>query len=101
MCEIAFEVWADALPDEQAKRIHDYLESLSGEQRRGLAGTRGRLAILAESDVARSSTAPSRPATTSTCAPPSNGPTSTCSASTPIGAPCSPGCSQPRSSKTS
>jgi conjugal transfer pilus assembly protein TraD len=41
-----------ALPDEQAKRVHDYVDSLSAEQRRGLAGTRDRLAILAESDVA-------------------------------------------------
>jgi len=40
-----------ALPDEQAKRVHDYVDSLSAEQRRGLAGTRDRLAILAESDV--------------------------------------------------
>src|SRR4051794_21355228 len=41
-----------ALPDEHAKRVHDYVDSLSAEQRRGLAGTRDRLAILAESDVA-------------------------------------------------
>src|SRR3954462_1578864 len=41
-----------ALPDEQAKVVHDYVDSLSAEQRRGLAGTRDRLAILAESDVA-------------------------------------------------
>src|SRR3954452_20447660 len=41
-----------ALADEQAKRVHDYVDSLSAEQRRGLAGTRDRLAILAESDVA-------------------------------------------------
>src|SRR5919206_831489 len=40
------------LPDEDAKRVHDYVDSLSAEQRRGLAGTRDRLAILAESDVA-------------------------------------------------
>lgn len=46
------EVWARALPDDQAQRIHAYLDSLSGEQKRGLAGTRDRLAILAESDVA-------------------------------------------------
>jgi conjugal transfer pilus assembly protein TraD len=46
------EVWARALPDDQAQRIHQYLDSLSGEQKRGLAGTRDRLAILAESDVA-------------------------------------------------
>src|SRR4051794_6723565 len=42
-----------ALPDEDAKRVHDYVDSLSAEQRRGLAGTRDRLAILAESDVVR------------------------------------------------
>jgi conjugal transfer pilus assembly protein TraD len=41
-----------ALPDEHAKRVHDYVDSLSAEQKRGLAGTRDRLAILAESDVA-------------------------------------------------
>jgi hypothetical protein len=45
------EVWARSLPDEDAKRVHDYVDSLSGEQKRGLAGTRDRLAILAESDV--------------------------------------------------
>jgi type IV secretory pathway TraG/TraD family ATPase VirD4 len=43
-----------ALPEEEeAKRVHDYVDSLSAEQRRGLAGTRDRLAILAESDVAQ------------------------------------------------
>ena len=42
-----------ALPDEQAKLVHDYVDGLTAEQRRGLAGTRDRLAILAESDVAR------------------------------------------------
>jgi hypothetical protein len=42
-----------ALPDAQAKQVHDYVDGLSAEQRRGLAGTRDRLAILAESDVAR------------------------------------------------
>src|SRR3954453_19104432 len=40
-----------ALPDEHAKRVHDYVDSLSAEQKRGLGGTRDRLAILAESDV--------------------------------------------------
>jgi hypothetical protein len=40
-----------ALPDEQAKQVHDYVDGLSAEQRRGLAGTRDRPAILAESDV--------------------------------------------------
>src|SRR4051812_5333638 len=43
---------ARSLPtEEEAKRVHDYVDSLSGEQKRGLAGTRDRLAILAESDV--------------------------------------------------
>src|SRR4051794_30642509 len=43
---------ARSLPtEEDAKRVHDYVDSLSAEQRRGLAGTRDRLAILAESDV--------------------------------------------------
>jgi type IV secretory pathway TraG/TraD family ATPase VirD4 len=37
--------------EEEAKRVHDYVDSLSAEQRRGLAGTRDRLAILAESEV--------------------------------------------------
>jgi hypothetical protein len=41
------------LDDEpHAQQLHDYLDSLSPEQIRGLAGTRDRLAILAESDVA-------------------------------------------------
>ena len=92
-----------SLPDEQeAKRIHDYVDSLSAEQRRGLAGTRDRLAILAESDVARLPLPrASRPATTSTCSPPCAAATSSCSASTPTAARCSPGCSPPRSSRTS
>jgi conjugal transfer pilus assembly protein TraD len=46
------EYLARALPDEHAKRVHDYVDSLSAEQKRGLAGTRDRLGILAESDVA-------------------------------------------------
>ena len=37
--------------EEEAKRVHDYVDSLTPEQRRGLAGTRDRLAILAESEV--------------------------------------------------
>jgi hypothetical protein len=40
-----------ALPDAQAKHVHDYVDGLSAEQGRGLAGTRDRLAIIAESDV--------------------------------------------------
>ena len=47
------EAWARVLPDEQATGTHAYLDALSPEQRRGLAGTRDRLAILAESDVAQ------------------------------------------------
>jgi type IV secretory pathway TraG/TraD family ATPase VirD4 len=47
------EAWARALPDEQAKGTHAYLDALSPDQRRGLAGTRDRLGILAESDVAQ------------------------------------------------
>jgi conjugal transfer pilus assembly protein TraD len=47
------EFTARAMDDEhQAQRVQDYLDSLSPEQVRGLAGTRDRLAILAESDVA-------------------------------------------------
>jgi hypothetical protein len=38
--------------EHQAQELHDYLDDLSPEQQRGLAGTRDRLAILAESDVA-------------------------------------------------
>ena len=37
---------------QQAEQLHDYLDGLTAEQQRGLAGTRDRLAILAESDVA-------------------------------------------------
>jgi hypothetical protein len=37
-----------ALPDEQAQQVHDYVDGLTAEQRRGLAGPRDRLAILAE-----------------------------------------------------
>src|SRR3954464_6625546 len=37
-----------ALPNEQAKRVHDYVDSLSADQRRGLAGTRDRLATPPE-----------------------------------------------------
>ena len=41
------------LDDEhQARELHDYLDDLTAEQQRGLAGTRDRLAVLAESDVA-------------------------------------------------
>jgi conjugal transfer pilus assembly protein TraD len=47
------EVAARGIEDEhQAERLQDYVDSLSPEQVRGLGGTRDRLAILAESDVA-------------------------------------------------
>jgi hypothetical protein len=47
------EITARGIDDErQAQRPQDYLDSLTPEQVRGLAGTRERLAILAESDVA-------------------------------------------------
>jgi len=47
------EITARGIDDEhQAQRLQDYLESLTPEQVRGLGGTRDRLAILAESDVA-------------------------------------------------
>ncbi len=43
---------ARGLGNGQADPVHTYLDSLGPEQRRGLSGTRDRLAILAESDVA-------------------------------------------------
>jgi conjugal transfer pilus assembly protein TraD len=47
------EISGRGIEDEhQAQRLQDYLGSLTPEQVRGLAGTRDRLAILAESDVA-------------------------------------------------
>jgi hypothetical protein len=47
------EIIARGIDDEhQAQRLQDYLDSLSPEQIRGLGGTRDRLAILAESDLA-------------------------------------------------
>jgi len=94
------EVWARALPEKQAQRIHHYLDSLSGEQKRGLAGTRDRLAILAESDLAPISGVASRPATTSTSSPPSSAATRCCSASTQTAGRCWRRCSPPRSSRT-
>jgi conjugal transfer pilus assembly protein TraD len=44
---------ARALPDEQAKVVEEYLDSLVERQRRDLAGARDRLSILAESEVSR------------------------------------------------
>jgi len=42
---------ARPLPAERSVPVLSYLDSLTGEQRRGLAGTRDRLAILAESEL--------------------------------------------------
>ena len=42
---------ARQLPDEKRLELLDYLETLTPQQERDLAGTRDRLAILAESDV--------------------------------------------------
>ena len=42
---------ARQLPDEKRLELLDYLETLTAQQERDLAGTRDRLAILAESDV--------------------------------------------------
>ncbi|HEY5389782.1 MAG TPA: TraM recognition domain-containing protein [Solirubrobacteraceae bacterium] len=48
------EVLARAIPDEQhALNVFDYLDGLDARQRGGLAGTRDRLAILAESELGR------------------------------------------------
>jgi conjugal transfer pilus assembly protein TraD len=47
------EITSRSIDDERrAQQLHDYLDSLTPEQARGLSGTRDRLAILAESDVA-------------------------------------------------
>jgi hypothetical protein len=47
------EVLARAVPDEAAAQLlFDYLDTLDARQRSGLAGTRDRLAILAESELA-------------------------------------------------
>jgi hypothetical protein len=45
------EVLARSLPERQAERAHDYLDSLSTRQQSDLAGVRDRLAIMAESDI--------------------------------------------------
>lgn len=45
------EAVARRLDREPAQQLHTYLDSLTAEQHRGLAGARDRLAILAESDV--------------------------------------------------
>jgi hypothetical protein len=47
------ELLARTIPDEShAQRVFDYLDSLDARQRSGLTGTRDRLAILAESELA-------------------------------------------------
>jgi conjugal transfer pilus assembly protein TraD len=47
------ELLARAIPDEaHAQQVFDYLDSLDARQRAGLSGTRDRLAILAESELA-------------------------------------------------
>lgn len=45
------ELLARSLPEQQAKRAHDYLDSLTTRQQSDLAGVRDRLAIMAESDI--------------------------------------------------
>jgi conjugal transfer pilus assembly protein TraD len=48
------ELLARSVPDEgHARRLFDYLDALDARQRIGLAGTRDRLAILAESELGR------------------------------------------------
>jgi hypothetical protein len=46
-------VLAATLPEEQGRRVHAYLDSLTARQQADLSGVRDRLAILAESDIAR------------------------------------------------
>jgi len=48
---IRLEVLARTLPEQQAERAHDYLDSLTTRQQSDLAGVRDRLAIMAESDI--------------------------------------------------
>jgi len=45
------EVLARTLPESEAQRVHDYLDSLTTRQQSDLAGVRDRLAIMAESDI--------------------------------------------------
>jgi type IV secretory pathway TraG/TraD family ATPase VirD4 len=42
-----------SLPEREAQKTHDYIDSLTERQRSDLSGVRDRLAILAESDVGR------------------------------------------------
>jgi type IV secretory pathway TraG/TraD family ATPase VirD4 len=50
---LVLEVLARGLPEQQARELCGYLDSLTARQARDLAGTRDRLAILAESDLGR------------------------------------------------
>jgi hypothetical protein len=50
---LQLEVLARGLPEEQAREIWTYLDSLTPRHHRDLAGTRDRLAVLAESDLGR------------------------------------------------
>ncbi|HWX52091.1 MAG TPA: TraM recognition domain-containing protein [Solirubrobacteraceae bacterium] len=45
------ELLARGLPEQEGRRTHAYLDSLTGRQQADLAGVRDRLAILAESDI--------------------------------------------------
>jgi hypothetical protein len=45
------ELLARSLPESAARRVHDYLDSLTPRQQSDLAGVRDRLAIMAESDI--------------------------------------------------
>jgi hypothetical protein len=45
------EVLARDLPESEAQRVHDYLDSLTTRQQSDLVGVRDRLAIMAESDI--------------------------------------------------
>jgi type IV secretory pathway TraG/TraD family ATPase VirD4 len=45
------ELLARSLPEAEAERTHDYLDSLTPRQQSDLGGVRDRLAILAESDI--------------------------------------------------
>jgi type IV secretory pathway TraG/TraD family ATPase VirD4 len=47
------ELLVRSLPESEAQKTHDYLDSLTARQQSDLAGVRDRLAILAESDVGR------------------------------------------------
>ena len=80
-----------SLDDEHhAQELHDYLDDLTAEQQRGLAGTRDRLAILAESDVAPWLRHTTRADRASTCCTPSRRATSSTFAWTPTAARCWP-----------